>query len=76
MDGRTGIAVAFRARGVPAEIPKETALSLYRITQEALRNVEKHAASRDAHVSLDSRPGKGTVIEVRVPLELGLPGPA
>jgi PAS domain S-box-containing protein len=112
---RTGIAVTFRARGVPRGLSRDQSLGLYRITQEALRNVEKHAATTRARVSLlavdailtlsiedagqgfntsrahgprglglgsmeerarlmgaefslDSRPGKGTQIEVRLPL--------
>ena len=40
---REGIPVHFTARKVPARIPAEVASALYRIVQEALRNVAKHA---------------------------------
>jgi signal transduction histidine kinase len=38
-----GISTAFTANEVPAEIPKEIALCLYRVAQECLRNIRKHA---------------------------------
>lgn len=41
---RTGIAVTFTAAGVPAEIAPGVASSFYRIAQEALRNVARHAS--------------------------------
>lgn len=42
---RSGIAVEFTAKNVPASLPKEVALCLYRIAQEALRNIGMHAPS-------------------------------
>lgn len=42
---------------LPAALPEETALCLFRITQEALRNVVRHAQARVAEVSL--RPFEG-----------------
>lgn len=109
----------FQAEGVPETVDPETALCLYRITQEALRNVAKHAATDRARVRLtaegdvleltvaddgqgfdaqrvrgvglglasmleraryvhadfgvESRPGAGTVVRVRVPLRRGQP---
>jgi signal transduction histidine kinase len=51
---REGIAVAYRPEGVPATLPKEVALCVYRVAQEALRNLAKHAAVREACVSLES----------------------
>ncbi|MFQ5960683.1 MAG: sensor histidine kinase, partial [Candidatus Methylomirabilales bacterium] len=112
---REGILVTYEPENVPETLPKELGLCLYRITQEALRNISKHAQAREARVSLfgkdgviilriedfgvgfdaaqmagkrglglasmeerarlvraelrvDSRPGRGTVIEVRAPL--------
>ena len=41
---------SFFSDGVPADLPIELATGLYRITQEALRNVAKHAGR--AHVKL------------------------
>lgn len=110
-----GIRVNFSAEGMPESLPDEVGLGLYRIVQEALRNIYKHAqvktaavrllgndrevtltiedfgkgfelsAGRTGHglglvsmkeraemvngtLSVTSKPGKGTMIEVRVPL--------
>jgi len=110
-----GLAVDFAHRDVPAAVPEDVALCLYRIAQEALQNVVKHSGCRRAAVevagtadalclrvgddgagfdpgtadgtarlglvsmqerlrlvggtlAIDSRPGAGTRIEVRVPL--------
>jgi two-component system CheB/CheR fusion protein len=49
---RTGIPVKFTAAKVPKQVPSEVASSLYRITQEALRNVSKHARNGTVNVSL------------------------
>lgn len=49
---REGIDVAFDHRDVPADIPRAHSLCLYRIAQESLRNIGKHAASPDAVVDL------------------------
>jgi signal transduction histidine kinase len=112
---REAIAVDYRPGNVPANVPKDTALCVYRVAQEALRNVAKHAAVHEAWVSLGtagsdlllrvedkgsgfdmdivrselglglssmtervrliqgnlsitSAPGRGTLVEVRVPL--------
>jgi signal transduction histidine kinase len=48
--GQTGIAVDFAAHLGDEEISDESATALYRIVQEALANVVKHAAAR--HVSV------------------------
>ncbi len=115
---REGIRVKYESKNVPAVLPKDVALCIYRIIQESLRNIAKHAQTREAHVTLtgndggihlsikdtgigfhpaqgrgkpglglasmeervrliqgdlsvQSRPGQGTVIEVRVPLTGG-----
>lgn len=44
--------VRFSVRGVPATVPKETALCLYRIAQEALRNIAKHAGPVLVNIAL------------------------
>ncbi len=51
-----GLGIDFAADGVPASIPGDTALCLYRITQEALRNVIKHSGARHARVELSGSP--------------------
>jgi PAS domain S-box-containing protein len=50
------IKVDFRLRKVPGTIPKGIALCLYRVAQEALRNIARHSGSRRASVTLA---GKG-----------------
>jgi signal transduction histidine kinase len=113
--------VAFRAERVPGKLPEEVALCLYRIAQEGLRNIGKHARHAEAAVTLTgtggglrlsiedagpgtridpaarhglglisikerarlvkgkvrvvSRPGRGTVVKVDVPLGTGAAGP-
>jgi signal transduction histidine kinase len=49
---QAGLAVRFRERAVPAVIPRSAATCLYRVAQEALRNVRRHAAARAATVTL------------------------
>jgi signal transduction histidine kinase len=115
---REGIAVVYRPEEIPTTLPKDVALCVYRVAQEALRNLAKHAAVRQAWVSLaaagpelvlriqdrgvgfdpagahsqpglgmsgmeervrligaqlavTSAPGRGTTVEVRVPLARG-----
>ena len=45
-----------RRAGAVARYPADTALCLYRITQEALRNVIKHSGARHARVELRGSP--------------------
>jgi signal transduction histidine kinase len=55
---RTAIPVEFSASGAPAEVAPEIASSFYRIAQEALRNIARHAAGSAAQIRLtgdDSR---------------------
>jgi signal transduction histidine kinase len=52
-----GLRIGFTAHAVPPVIPEETALCLYRIAQEALRNVVKHSAARGAGVGLTAGAG-------------------
>jgi signal transduction histidine kinase len=49
---REGIEVVYRPEAIPASLPKNVALCVYRIAQEALRNLAKHAAVNEAWVSL------------------------
>jgi PAS domain S-box-containing protein len=49
---REGVAVVYRPEHVPATLPKDVALCVYRVAQEALRNVAKHAAVNEAWVTL------------------------
>jgi two-component system, NarL family, sensor kinase len=51
---REGVAVAYRCDQVTASLPNDAALCVYRVAQEALRNVVKHAGAQEASVSLVS----------------------
>ncbi len=47
-----GIGVGFVGHHVSDTLSKETALALYRVVQEGLRNILKHAGTREARVAL------------------------
>jgi PAS domain S-box-containing protein len=49
---RDGLAVTCRSGGVPADLPRDVALCVYRVAQEALRNVVRHAQCPEAAVRL------------------------
>jgi PAS domain S-box-containing protein len=49
---REEIDVRYTPQNVPADIPKDVALCLYRIAQESLRNIAKHSGSKEACISL------------------------
>jgi len=49
---REGIAVVYHPEDVPSWLPKDVALCVYRVAQEALRNIAKHAAVHEAWVYL------------------------
>jgi signal transduction histidine kinase len=60
-----GLPIAFTVAGEPRPLPDGVALTVYRLMQESLTNVRKHAGPAVTSVSviLDYRPGE---IEVRV----------
>jgi PAS domain S-box-containing protein len=49
---RDGIKVKYHAQDVPTYLPRDVALCFYRVAQEALRNVHRHAACPRASVRL------------------------
>jgi PAS domain S-box-containing protein len=61
---REGIAVAYCPEEVPITLPKDVALCVYRVVQEALRNLAKHAAVSEAWVSLSAE-GPELLLRVR-----------
>lgn len=50
---RSDVIVSFSPSGEAYRLPPEMETTLFRIAQEALNNVIKHAAARHAHLSLD-----------------------
>lgn len=58
---REQIQLAFHPNANPATVRPEIALCLFRIAQEALRNVAKHSRSRQAWVNLEILPRKLTL---------------
>jgi two-component system, chemotaxis family, CheB/CheR fusion protein len=52
---REGIKVKFSVQARLASVPESIALCLYRVTQEALRNVAKHASAKSADVALEAK---------------------
>jgi len=71
--GQYEVEVQFLHGGILEQIPKDVALCLYRITQEALRNVAKHSGAAEAEVELTGKtdeidlcisdPGRGFDVE-------------
>jgi signal transduction histidine kinase len=51
---REGIGVVYTPQEVPTNLPKDVALCVYRVAQEALRNLAKHAAVNEAWVALEA----------------------
>jgi len=49
---REGIAVVYSPEEVPPAVPRNIAICVYRVAQEALRNIAKHAAVKKACVTL------------------------
>jgi signal transduction histidine kinase len=49
---------------LPDKLPRQITLALFRIVQEALRNIERHAAAEDATIRLEQY-GKEVHLEIR-----------
>jgi signal transduction histidine kinase len=56
--------VNFEHRDVPKNLPPGAAICLFRVAQEALRNVVRHAHARNVEVSLQGREG-GIALAIR-----------
>ena len=61
---RTGLSVRFIGREVPKTLSPEVATNLFRVLQESLQNVSKHAQATDVTVRL-SGSSKGVGLSVR-----------
>src|SRR5262249_30783772 len=58
-----GLSVTFRADGDLGTVPAGVSLCLYRVTQEGLGNVARHAQARHAHVTV-GRDGDDVVLTI------------
>ena len=61
---RAGLSVRFTGREVPKTLPPEVATNLFRVLQESLQNVSKHAQATDVTVRL-SGSSRGVGLSVR-----------
>jgi signal transduction histidine kinase len=62
-EAHAGLHVEFRERKVPVDLPKAIVLTLYRLLQESLENIAKHARATTVFVTLT---GMGDGIRMRV----------
>ena len=53
---RQGISVAFAHESVPAALPSEVALCLFRVAEESLANIAKHSQARSATIRVVGAP--------------------
>lgn len=60
---QVGVPARFESRSVPVPLPEDVSLCLYRVTQEGLRNIAKHARAANVRVLLS---GKRDGISLRV----------
>jgi PAS domain S-box-containing protein len=61
LSAQHGVTIDMQQEGVPPHLPGDVSLVLFRVTQEALDNVTKHAAARRVTVSL-----RGTAGEIQL----------
>jgi signal transduction histidine kinase len=52
-----GVPIRFEAKDVPAPVPGDVSLCLYRVAQESLRNIAKHSGALEVRVRLEGVPG-------------------
>ncbi len=62
-EDRTGISVTYQKSGVSRPVDREVAIHVYRVLQEALNNVARHAQCTEARVRLNLSPST-LVLEV------------
>ncbi|MFC8620535.1 sensor histidine kinase [Micromonospora purpureochromogenes] len=59
--GDAGVQVELRRRGRPVEVPADLGLAAFRIVQEALTNVVRHAGTDRCRVTVEHGPGEVVV---------------
>ena len=59
---REGVAVTYRPQQAAVAVPKDVALGVYRVAQEALRNLAKHAAVKEARPCLWRSPVRKSLL--------------
>lgn len=77
---RSGVPVALQADDAAAKATDERAETVFRIVEEALRNVERHARAQQVHIALHSLAGPPERVQVLVAddgigFDPGLPSP-
>jgi PAS domain S-box-containing protein len=60
---RHGLIIEFTESNVPAELPRDISLCIYRIVQECLSNIIRHSGAKESHVELV---GTGNELRLRV----------
>jgi PAS domain S-box-containing protein len=53
-----GMKVDFVHENIPRRVPSDAALCMFRITQEALRNIKRHSGAHQAEVHLEQQDGR------------------
>lgn len=62
MDNSLHLPISFEKKGAERRLPPNTELAMYRIAQEGLSNVARHARAQKAEVSLEFDPGSVCLI--------------
>jgi len=55
---RTGLTISVEGQDTKVDLPSETEITLFRIAQELLTNITKHAKATEVSIRLDSMDGK------------------
>jgi len=55
LEERTGADVSVSCLNIPPELPRELSWAIYRIFQEGVQNIEKHAKARQARLTIQRR---------------------
>jgi signal transduction histidine kinase len=58
VSAKHGVEIDFREEDLPAKIDADITICLYRVVQEALRNITRHSGASDVTISLSFKKGK------------------